>query len=82
MRSARRRAKQSWPSGCGIGKNDARDLFDEEIRRRWRVVRLFAWLQNDRGLVRYERHAGNFLAFLHLASSCSTIDEMTSSFAS
>jgi transposase len=36
--------------------------------RRWRVERLFAWLQNSRRLVtRYERRSGNFLGFLHLA---------------
>ena len=37
-------------------------------RRRWKVERLFAWLQNSRRLVtRYERHAANFAGFLHLA---------------
>ncbi len=37
-------------------------------KRRWKVERLFAWLQNFRRLVvRYERHADNFLAFLQLA---------------
>jgi transposase len=31
-------------------------------RRRWKIERLFAWLQNFRRLVvRYERHAENFL---------------------
>ncbi len=36
--------------------------------RRWRVERLFAWLQNSRRLVtRYERRAANFSGFLHLA---------------
>jgi Carboxypeptidase regulatory-like domain/Transposase DDE domain len=36
-------------------------------RRRWKVERLFAWLQNFRRLVvRYERHAENFLGMLHL----------------
>ena len=36
--------------------------------RRWRVERLFAWLQNSRRLVtRYERRSANFLGFLHLA---------------
>jgi transposase len=35
--------------------------------RRWKIERLFAWLQNFRRLVtRYERHAANFLAFLRL----------------
>jgi transposase len=37
-------------------------------RRRWRVERLFAWLQNYRRVVtRYERRAANFLGFLQLA---------------
>jgi len=39
-------------------------------QRRWKIERLFAWLQNFRRLVvRYERHAENFLGMLHLASS-------------
>ena len=38
-------------------------------RRRWKVERLFAWLQNYRRTVtRYERHFENFLAFLQLAT--------------
>jgi len=37
-------------------------------RRRWRVERLFAWLQNfRRAVVRYERRAENFLGMLYLA---------------
>ena len=37
-------------------------------RRRWKVERLFAWLQNYRRiLVRYDRFLENFLAFVHLA---------------
>jgi len=37
-------------------------------KRRWKVERLFAWLQNSRRLVtRYERRAANFMGFLHLA---------------
>lgn len=36
--------------------------------RRWKIARLFAWLQNFRRLVtRYERHVENFLAFVQLA---------------
>jgi transposase len=36
-------------------------------RRRWKIERLFAWLQNFRRLVvRYERHLENFLGFVHL----------------
>lgn len=35
--------------------------------RRWKIERLFAWLQNFRRLVmRYERYADNFLGMLHL----------------
>ena len=47
---------------------DGRKLRRHE--RRWKVERLFAWLQNFRRLaVRYERHADNFSAFLLLACS-------------
>lgn len=36
-------------------------------RRRWKIERLFAWLQNFRRLVvRYERCPSNFLGMLHL----------------
>ena len=36
-------------------------------RRRWKVERLFAWLQNFRRIVvRYERTAENFLGMVHL----------------
>lgn len=44
---------------------DGRPL--RRYRRRWKVERLFAWLGNFRRLVvRYERHAENYLGFLHL----------------
>jgi transposase len=44
---------------------DARRL--RRYRRRWKIERLFAWLQNFRRLViRYERYAENFLGMLHL----------------
>jgi transposase len=47
---------------------DGRKL--RRYKRRWKIERLFAWLQNFRRLVvRYERHADNFLAFLLLACS-------------
>ena len=37
-------------------------------KRRWKVERLFAWLQQFRRLVvRYEWHDANFLAMVHLA---------------
>jgi transposase len=36
-------------------------------KRRWKVERLWAWLQNFRRVVvRYERHVHNFLGFVHL----------------
>lgn len=36
-------------------------------KRRWKVERLFAWLQNFRRiLVRYEYHDDNYLGFVHL----------------
>ena len=48
---------------------DGRPL--RRMRRRWRVERLFAWLQNYRRLVtRYERHAENFLGFVYLGCIC------------
>ena len=44
---------------------DGRPL--RRYRRRWRVERLYAWLQNFRRLVtRYEYHAENFLGFVQL----------------
>jgi transposase len=43
-------------------------------RRRWKVERTFAWLQNFRRLVtRYERHASMFLAFVHVACMIITL---------
>jgi transposase len=42
----------------------------KRYQRRWKIERLFAWLQNFRRLVlRYERHAENFLGMLQLAAS-------------
>ena len=42
----------------------------QRYRRRWKIERLCAWLQNFRRLVvRYERHAENFLGMLQLASA-------------
>ena len=44
---------------------DGRKL--RRYRKRWRIERLFAWLQNFRRLVvRYEYHLTNFLGMLHL----------------
>jgi transposase len=54
------------PNRSGRGKTlDGRQL--RRYCRRWKIERLFAWLQNFRRLVtRYERHAINFLAFVQL----------------
>ncbi len=36
--------------------------------RRWKIERLFAWLQNFRRIVvRYQYHSDNYLGFVHLA---------------
>jgi transposase len=44
---------------------DGRPL--RRYRQRYKVERLFAWLQNFRRLiVRYEYHQENFLGFVHL----------------
>jgi transposase len=44
---------------------DGRKL--RRYKRRWKIERLFAWLQNFRRLVvRYEYHADNFLGMLQL----------------
>jgi transposase len=45
---------------------DARPL--RRYCRRWKVERLFAWMQNYRRLVtRWEYHIENFFGFVHLA---------------
>ena len=44
------------------------DGSEAQLHRRWKVKRLFAWLQNYRRiLVRYDRFLENYLAFVHLA---------------
>ena len=50
-------------------RNTTQDLRRmRRYRRRWKIERLFAWLQNFRRLVvRYERYAENFLGMLYLA---------------
>ena len=48
-----------------VKTQDGRPL--RRYRRRWKVERLFAWLQNFRRIaVRYEFHAENFLAMAQL----------------
>jgi transposase len=45
---------------------DGRPL--RRFRRRWKVERIFAWMQNYRRLVtRWEYHIENFLGFVQLA---------------
>ena len=45
---------------------DGRKL--RRYKSRWKIERLFAWLQNFRRIVvRYEYHADNYLGFVHLA---------------
>ncbi len=44
---------------------DGRPL--RRYKRRWKIERIFAWLGSFRRLVvRYERHALNYLGFVHL----------------
>ena len=48
-----------------IPTQDGRPL--RRYRRRWKVERLFAWLQNYRRiLTRFEYHPANYLGFVHL----------------
>ena len=50
-----------------VKTQDGRKL--RHYRHRWTVERFFAWLQNFRRcVVRYERKAENFQAFIHLAA--------------
>jgi len=50
----------------GPPTQDGRPL--RRYRRRWKVERFFAWLQNFRRLtVRWEYHAANFLGLVRLA---------------
>jgi len=49
-----------------IRTQDGRVL--RRYRHRWKIERLFAWLQNHRRLtVRWEYHLDNFLGMVHLA---------------
>jgi len=50
---------------CRASMQDGRAL--RRYRKRWKIERLFAWLQNFRRLVvRYEYHLENFLAMIQL----------------
>ena len=49
-----------------VQTQDGRKL--RRYKRRWKIERLFAWLQNFRRIVvRYEYHSDNYLGFVHLA---------------
>jgi len=52
-------------------RNTTQDLRRlRRYRRRWKIERLFTWLQNfHRLIVRYERYADNFLGMLYLGCS-------------
>lgn len=51
--------------GRRVPSQDGRAM--RRYRRRWKVERLFAWLQQFRRLVtRYERRAANFLGLVQL----------------
>ena len=63
MISPHRRGRKRAPT------QDGRPL--RRYRHRWKIERLFAWLQNYRRLItRHERHAENFLGFVHLGCIC------------
>lgn len=58
------------PSAAPNRSNRGQAQDGRPLRRychRWKIERLFAWLQNFRRIVtRYEHHAENFLGFLQL----------------
>jgi len=55
-----------------VKTQDSRKL--RRYRRRWKIERTIAWLQNFRRLVvRYERHTKMFRAFLHVACLVITV---------
>ena len=55
------------PHRCNRRNRTQDGLPLRRYRRRWKIERLFAWLQNFRRLVvRYEYHVANFLGFVHL----------------
>lgn len=54
---------------------DGRKL--RRYKKRWVIERTNAWLQNFRRLVvRYERHATNFIALVHLACALITLNKV------
>lgn len=63
----RRKVRMIAPNRAGRSKSqDGREL--RRYKRRWKVERCFAWLNNfRRTVVRYEYHSINFLGFVQLA---------------
>ncbi|HEY6041040.1 MAG TPA: IS5 family transposase [Anaerolineae bacterium] len=54
---------------------DGRKL--RRYKKRWIIERTHSWLQNFRRLVvRYERHASNFIALVHLACALITLNKV------
>jgi transposase len=67
-RLKRRGIELICPNRCNkrIKTQDGRSL--RRYKRRWKIERTIAWLQNFRRLVvRYERKTKMFLAFIHVA---------------
>ncbi len=55
---------------------DGRKL--RRYKKRWIIERTNSWLQNFRRLVvRYERHAANFIALVHLACALITLRKVS-----
>jgi transposase len=67
-RLKRRGIELICPNRCNkrVKTQDGRKL--RRYKRRWKIERTIAWLQNfSRLVVRYERHTKMFRAFLHVA---------------
>lgn len=61
---------------CRLPTQDRRKL--RRFRKRWKVERVFSWLQNFRRLVvRYEYHAHLFLGFVHAACMLIALRKLT-----
>jgi hypothetical protein len=66
------RTLRTWVRDRGIAVRIARkgvETSDKLGKHRWVIERTIAWTFNYRRLVRYERHANNFAAFLTLAAT-------------
>jgi putative transposase len=72
-----RRILEQWGYVGHIPPKDERDLIIRDIpkyrARRWVVERTHSWMNRFRRLlIRWEKKADNYLAFLHLASAVIT----------